>query len=122
MDDDECDEDCFGAMKGYDPEEEREKWRKLEAWCYSLFARLFYAMRKISLPALLLPLMAGCAVDQYRAIPPAGATDTEQRRVHAYCSRYTDPEPCYLAAGYVLERLDTRKTSQMVRVDWRTTF
>jgi hypothetical protein len=55
---------------------------------------------------LALTLSMGCTAEVYRAVPSPGATPQEIRRVEAYCSRYSDPEPCYLAAGYILEPTD----------------
>ena len=75
---------------------------------------------------LLSLLLAGCTVERYRAIPPAGATDQDIRRVGSYCRLYTDPEACYLASGYRLERLERdspgKSGQPMQVVDWRTTF
>jgi hypothetical protein len=65
--------------------------------------------------------LGACVPEVYRAVPPVGMPDHDQRRVAAYCARYSDPEPCYLAAGYMLEPIQKPDT-RVARVNWQTTF
>jgi hypothetical protein len=65
--------------------------------------------------------LGACVPDVYRAVPPVGMPEHDQRRVTAYCARYSDPEPCYLAAGYILEPV-RKPDTRTARVDWQTTF
>lgn len=62
-------------------------------------------------------LLSACASQQYRAVPPQGATDRDIQRVDSYCRQYTDPEWCYRASGF-----DLQKVTQHARVEWRSTF
>jgi hypothetical protein len=59
----------------------------------------------------------GCTT-AYRAVAPPSLTDHDKRRVDAYCQIYRDPEPCYLAAGYVIEPVK----KEVAKVEWQTTF